>query len=393
MNDKIIVSQLMSDLETPKDEIYDEQGHLIGLDLSGSGITQLPREIGKLANLQSLYLYNNRLTQVPVELGQLAKLEVLYLGNNQLTQVPVELGQLANLRWLDLSNNRLTQVPRELGQLANLQHVSLVGNPHLLTPPPEIVAKGTRAILAFLRELLRGSVDRYEAKLLLVGEGGTGKSSLLRALQGRTFDAHLDTTHGIELNRLSLPHPRLPEQPLTLNTWDFGGQDIYHATHQFFLTKRSLYLVAWNARLGAIQGKLDYWLDTIRVLAPDAPVLLVATHIDERAPDLNVQQYRAAYPQIVDVLYVSSKTGERIEKVKETLAQHASALPLVGQPWPLSWVKVEQALLARPEHHIDDRMYFGLCKSKKVQAEMAQGRWAGICMTWGRCFTFAMIPS
>src|SRR5229473_3451497 len=206
MNDKIIVSQLMSNLETPKDEIYDEQGHLIGLDLSGSGITQLPREIGQLANMQSLYLYNNRLTQVPVELGQLAKLEVLYLGNNQLTQVPVELGRLMNLerlsldnnrltqvptelgrlttlQRLSLDNNRLTQVPRELGQLANLQHMSLVGNPHLLTPPPEIVAKGTRAILAFLRELLRGSVDRYEAKLLLIGEGGTGKSSLLRVLQ------------------------------------------------------------------------------------------------------------------------------------------------------------------------------------------------------------------
>src|SRR5260370_39097244 len=159
MNDKIIVSQLMSDLETPKDEIYDEQGHLIGLDLSGSGITQLPREIGKLANLQSLYLYNNRLTQVPVELGQLAKLEVLYLGNNQLTQVPVELGQLANLRWLDLSNNRLTQVPRDLGQLANLQHVGLVGILNLLTLLPEFVPKGPRALLHFLLERRVGSVD------------------------------------------------------------------------------------------------------------------------------------------------------------------------------------------------------------------------------------------
>jgi len=51
------------------------------------------------------------------------------------------------------------------------------------------------------------------------------------------------------------------------------GQQIYHATHQFFLTERSLYMVAWNARLGAEQGKLHYWLDTIKALAPKAPVL------------------------------------------------------------------------------------------------------------------------
>ena len=25
--------------------------------------------------------------------------------------------------------------------------------------------------------------------------------------------------------------------------WDFGGQQIYHATHQFFLTKSSLYVL------------------------------------------------------------------------------------------------------------------------------------------------------
>ncbi|MEZ4645209.1 MAG: hypothetical protein R3E31_21165 [Chloroflexota bacterium] len=25
--------------------------------------------------------------------------------------------------------------------------------------------------------------------------------------------------------------------------WDFGGQSVYHATHQFFLTKSSVYVL------------------------------------------------------------------------------------------------------------------------------------------------------
>jgi C-terminal of Roc, COR, domain/Ras of Complex, Roc, domain of DAPkinase len=140
--------------------------------------------------------------------------------------------------------------------------------------------------------------------VLLVGEGGTGKSSLLRALRGQEFEEGLDTTHGIAVENLPLPHPQLAGQMLTLNAWDFGGQDIYHATHQFFLTRRSVYVVVWNARTGSRDSKLDYWLDTIHVLAPDAPVLLVATHIDERAPDLNVQQYRSAYHQILSNIVV-----------------------------------------------------------------------------------------
>ena len=269
-----------------------------------------------------------------------------------------------------------------------MQILYLDNNPDLLTPPPEIVAQGTQEILAFLRELQRASITRYEAKLLLVGEGGTGKSSLLRALRGQDFEKNLDTTHGIAVENLPLPHPQLPAQALTLNAWDFGGQDIYHATHQFFLTERSVYVVVWNARTGSRDSKLDYWLDTIQVLAPKAPVLLVATHIDERAPDLNVQQYRSAYPQIVDVLAISSKTDEGLEALKQALALHAASLPLMGQPWPTAWVNVEQALLARPEHHISADLYMDVCTQEGVQAEIAQGTLGGYLHDLGKVLYF-----
>ena len=34
--------------------------------------------------------------------------------------------------------------------------------------------------------------------------------------------------------------------PVTFRTWDFGGQKEYYATHQYFLSRRSLYLVVWK---------------------------------------------------------------------------------------------------------------------------------------------------
>ena len=212
-------------------------------------------------------------------------------------------------------------MPVELVQLTNLQVLYLCNNPDLLTPPPEIVAQGTQKYSPFYANSNVQASHATKPNFLLVGEGGTGKSSLLRALRGQDFEKNLDTTHGIAVENLPLPHPQLPAQSLTLNAWDFGGQDIYHATHQFFLTERSVYVVVWNARTGSRDSKLDYWLDTIQVLAPKAPVLLVATHIDERTPDLNVQQYRSAYPQIVDVLAISSKTDEGLEALKQALAR------------------------------------------------------------------------
>jgi internalin A len=73
---------------------------------------------------------------------------------------------------------------------------------------------------------------------------------------------------------------------MRLSMWDFGGQEIYHATHQFFLTDQSLFVLVWNARAGWEHGRVRYWLDLISARAPNAPIILVATHTADRAADL-----------------------------------------------------------------------------------------------------------
>src|SRR5436309_330763 len=49
-----------------------------------------------------------------------------------------------------------------------------------------------------------------------------------------------------------------------LHVWDFGGQEILHATHQFFLTERTLYLLVLSGREGNPTQDAEYWLQLIR---------------------------------------------------------------------------------------------------------------------------------
>ena len=62
-------------------------------------------------------------------------------------------------------------------------------------------------ILAYLRSLQRDVETLYEAKLVLVGEGAVGKSSLLAAMRNEAFEENRPTTHGIQINSLGVPHP------------------------------------------------------------------------------------------------------------------------------------------------------------------------------------------
>ena len=98
------------------------------------------------------------------------------------------------------------------------------------------------------------------------------------------------------IEELKLSHPKEDGVEMILNCWDFGGQQIYHATHQFFLTNRSLFVLVWDARHGWEAGKLYNWLDRIQAKAPESPVMIVAAHIDERDADLPLDDLRRKAP-------------------------------------------------------------------------------------------------
>jgi len=229
--------------------------------------------------------------------------------------------------------------------------------------------------VAFLGEMLEEEVcPQWASKLMLVGEGGAGKTCLLGRLLGKEFDEHEGTTFGIDILPLELDHPDRGGVRMTLSTWDFGGQQIYHATHQFFLSNRSLFLLVWNARLGWEQGKLRQWLEQIKARAPESPVMVVATHADEREAVLPDVDLLHEYPQIVGFHTVSNKTGDGVEDFRSVLAHIAADLPLMGETWPSNWVKAADAVRARKaevESHIPPGELKGILEANGVHDDAA----------------------
>ncbi len=343
---------------------------LTQLNLWDNRLTSLPAEIGQLTALTQLDFRDNRLTSLPAEIGQLTALTQLDLRNNHLTSLPAEIGQLTALTQLDLRDNHLTSLLAEIGQLMALTQLDLEEN-QLSSPPPDIIDQGIEAILSYLREQLEESTQQWVSKLLVVGEGGVGKTSLLRALRGEKFDIQESTTRGIDIRSLELNHPTAAHVTMQLNTWDFGGQEIYHATHQFFLTNRSLFLLAWNARHGFEQGKLYYWLDTIQALAPDSPILLVATHTDQRDADLPLSELRRQYPQIAAHCEVSNQTGRGIEELRKEIRTVAADLPLMGEVWPAAWLDTANVVRAKSEKYISPQQLWDLMAGHHVTGTSA----------------------
>ncbi|QTA93192.1 COR domain-containing protein [Desulfonema magnum] len=369
-----------------------EKEKSVELDLSERGITQLPGEIARLRHLTQLYLSANQLRELPKEIFQLKKLTILYLNSNQLRKLPGEIVQLKNLTILDLSSNQIRELPREIVQLKNLTILYLSSNQitrlpteivHLkklkvldmdhnpLTfPPMEIMDQGLSSVTDYLKKSDKGGQILYEAKLMIVGQGGVGKTCLTERLIMDNYSEH-QTTEGIKIQSWELTAPDELKTRMMLNVWDFGGQEIYHSTHQFFLTRHSLYILVWDACQEDEHNSIANWLNIIETFAEDSPVLIVMNKSDERAKDLNFKELKQRYPQIIASAKASAKSGTGIDGLRELIRNQAYELPLMGTFWPSSWLNIRNALKDVSRDHVPYEKYLHLCKKSGIEENEA----------------------
>jgi internalin A len=341
---------------------------LTELDLSGNRLAEVPKSIRRLTALTRLDLSGNQLTELPEWLGNLTALTELDLSGNQLTELPESLGKLGALTWLNLHRNQLTSLPLQLANLLTSRLQLVADENPLAEPLAELAARGAAELATFLRSL-HDAEPQYEAKMLLVGEGDAGKTSLVAALKPAPFVEGRPTTHEIQITPLAIRHPAL-DKDMTVRAWDFGGQQLYRITHQFFLTRRALYLIVWNARKGPERDEIEDWLRRIRLrVGNDARALLVATHCAERQPELDYDRLNAEFPGMLGgLLQTDSRTELGIDGLKGAIGKEAAHLPLMGRPISLRWLAAREEILtlSQAQPQIWYAEFAGICQRHEL---------------------------
>ena len=371
-------------------ELPADIGQLTGLRtlvISHNQLTELPAEIGQLTGLQELRITGNKLTELPTVIGRLAGLQVLYLGINGLATIPVEIGQLTELKYLSFHGNKLTKLPAEIQNLTELKTLYLHGNDALGIPPEVLGPAWQRVSTANPAANPAGILDYYfnsrteasspllEAKLLILGQGEVGKTSLVKQLAHGTFDPGEAKTDGIEIEPWQ--RPGKDDQEIRVNIWDFGGQEIMHATHQFFLTKRSLYVVVLSARKGENENNIFYWLRIIESYGGGSPVLVVTNKCEgTNKLDLDERRLRKDYPSIQGFFETSCKVGKGIDELKAAIDEQIGSLGHVYDRVPNSFLETKADLEEQTGRtdFLEVREYRGICKEHGVEDAEEQNR-------------------
>lgn len=244
---------------------------------------------------------------------------------------------------------------------------------HDLFVPSEIIKRSEETTSGILYDLRNGkSVN--QVKFLFIGQGSVGKTSLVQQIINGNFNVSEPKTEGICINHWQVHGRSQDREQIKLNVWDFGGQEIMHATHQFFLTKRSLYLLVLDSRLTQEENRVEYWLKIIQSFGGESPVLIVGNKIDQHPLDIDRTGLQKKYPNIVGILETSAATGAGIEELKAAITEQVNNLPHVRDLLPETWFTVKTKLeeLGRESNFINQDEYIKLCTENEVTDEISQ---------------------
>ncbi|MEZ4943727.1 MAG: COR domain-containing protein [Saprospiraceae bacterium] len=356
------------------------------LDVSRNKLQSVVFE-GDCVALEWLDFSGNWLTTFALS-GRFDQLQHLYLTNNKLALLDFTY-PLRNLQTLHLSGNKLTNLPEDLLSFTSLESLYLhknewTGNLASVAPSKEY-ANAFVPVRDYLRELSKGTIENDRVKIIIVGNGRTGKTSMFRRLKGLPYREDEKFTHGVDLGELIKKNlPKVKTKRLQANVWDFGGQHIFYATHQFFLTDDALYILAWTAEQNVLphrerdKGKLpidekwrsnEYWLENIRLHAPKSPVLMVQTHYDCYREPYDQTAF-AAEPFRADCLKFAASNDEGLETLKNQITQSLNdAIPTFGENYPETYdAVIGQVEMKKAQNKISRAEFDAICREAKITA-------------------------
>lgn len=164
----------------------------------------------------------------------------------------------------------------------------------------------------------------YAFKIVIVGDWGVGKTSLVKNFVDQSFSVDYLPTIGanVLVKEIELEHGGRPVD-VTLSIWDLAGQDEFKAMRAAYYTGATGGLfVADLTRISSFENLTNWHEEFERFVKPDSPVILLANKSDlEHYLDFSYIEETGGKIDAVQVYKTSALEGDFVHKSFQELAR------------------------------------------------------------------------
>lgn len=157
----------------------------------------------------------------------------------------------------------------------------------------------------------------HAAKIVVVGESGVGKTSIIVRFCKGFFNPEYLSTIGVNF---FVQDVKMGSRTLRFQIWDTAGQEQFGPLrHRYYVGSKGAILV-YDKSSSSSYRKLDHWIQEIRDGAGEVPIILVGNKADlaEAIGYEFGQQFARTYQ--LSFIETSAKTGMNVSQVFTALA-------------------------------------------------------------------------
>ncbi|XP_042470586.1 ras-related protein RABC2a-like isoform X1 [Zingiber officinale] len=175
-----------------------------------------------------------------------------------------------------------------------------------------------------------GNSCHYSFKILLIGDTGVGKSSLLVSfISNHLVDLDLSPTIGVDFK---IKHLTIADKKLKLTIWDTAGQERFRTlTTSYYRGSQGIILVYDVTKRDTFTNIADVWIKEIELYATNhnCVKVLVGNKADKESERMVTSEEGMAFANEYKCLFLecSAKTRSNVERCFEELALKILEVP------------------------------------------------------------------
>lgn len=198
-------------------------------------------------------------------------------------------------------------------------------------------------------------------KLVLIGDGGVGKTTFVKRHLTGEFEKRYLATMGVEVHPMTFYTSR---GPVLFNVWDTAGQEKLSGLRDGYYIGANCGIIMFDVTARITYKNVPKWYKDLTRVCEEAPIVLVGNKVDVKERKVKAKQITFHRRHNIQYYDVSAKSNYQFEKPFLWLARRLSGDPQL--------VLVEAPVLSTQEVEMTPEQLAEVQQEEATMSELAR---------------------